>query len=163
MWRKRGKIEKAGGGGSGRSMMAWMPSPLTIDLLPRLSALPPSPAPSSPASSGGSWGGMFSWCLLLASSSLPAELWWMTPPALKPGLLAGSGGGDQKAPSRPSHSSFTASPLPVLSGRSKWVPMGLGWAPTWAPLFSSFPPSAIVPEGGKTKRGDYGAHIFFQS
>ena len=124
---------------------------------------PPSLAPSSPASSGDSRGGMVSSCLLLASSSLPAELWWMILPALNPGLLAGSGGGDQKASPRPPHSSFAASPLPVLSGRARRALMGLGWAPAWVLLFLSFPPSAAVLEGGKTKRGDYGALIFFQS
>ena len=124
---------------------------------------PPSPAPSSPASLGDSRGGMFPWCLRLPSSSLPAELWWMTPPALKPGLLAGSGGGDQRVPLRPPYSSFAASPLPVLSGRARRALTGPGWAPAWVLLFSSFPPSAAVPEGGKTKRGDYGALIFFQS
>ena len=124
---------------------------------------PPSPASSSLASSGDSRGGMFSWCLLLASSSLPAELWWMTPPALKPGLLAGSGGGDQKASPHPPHSSFAASPLPFLSSCARWALAGQGWAPAWVLLFSSFPPSAAVPEGGKMKRGDHGALIFFQS
>ena len=45
MERKRGKTEKAGGEGSGRSMMAWMPSPPTGDLPPRLPSFPSNPGP----------------------------------------------------------------------------------------------------------------------